>query len=294
MKLVNPIMTAIAALLLTQAFVCGDDFTGYLADRTEIERVYHLHRTGNKASFEEAMPPVLLERLVRADLHKEAVLRKVYGVGITPEMLAAEVERINATTRAPEILAEIKAALGGETGRFARGMARPILVERELRSRFENDDRLHADQRRAANQARVHLLAGKPVADLQEGTWQLMPRPAADAPAAASGPSAPEAAKSASYSVEATAQVAQALAPPDPVAPDKERRYLEDLDPQLQNVLRAQLRKPGDVSAVVEMPAGFLVFQARGLTVTALTAASISIPRRSYEEWLAQQPASQP
>ena len=40
------------------------------------------------------MPRELIERVVRQDNHKEAVLRKVYGVEITPALGVAEVERI--------------------------------------------------------------------------------------------------------------------------------------------------------------------------------------------------------
>jgi len=294
-------MKAIFALpLLAWAALAahGDAFVAQCADRAAIERVYHAHRTGTKQTFEETMPRALLGRLVREDLRKEAVLRKIYAATITPAMLDAEVARINTTTRAPEMLAEIKHALGDDAERFARAMARPILVERELRSRFDNDDKLHAEKRREAEQARASLQAGKPCEGMQEVTWQLTPRPAEEAaaaskraPATATSPTQ-GAAKSASYSVEATAQVSQVVAAPDAAArePGKEKQYLEDLDPQLQNVLRAQLQKPGDVSAVIEMPEGFLIFHAKERTATTLRASSFTIHKRSYEEWLAQQP----
>ena len=99
---------------------------------------------------------------------------------------------------------------------------------------------------------------------------------------------------SAAYTNEATAQVAQPLTPPDKAAPGKEKHYFEDLDPELQKVLRVQLQKPGDVSAVIEMPGGFLVFLAKEKTAETLTSASLTIPKRSCEEWLAQQPAEKP
>jgi hypothetical protein len=38
------------------------------------------------------------------------------------------------------------------------------------------------------------------------------------------------------------------------------RLYFEDLSPALQDVLRVQLRQPGDVSAVIEAPSGFLLY----------------------------------
>ena len=293
---------AILALLLTPAIGHADDFAALCADRTALERVYHDHRTGTKRPFEEVMPRALIESLTRQELRKEAALRKTYLEAITPAMLAAEVERINSTTRAPEILAELKHALGDDAERFARSMARPILVERELRRHFDNDDKLHAEQRHQAELARASLLAGRPVTGMQDVIWQLTPRPAdlADNPAkhtlAPAGAPAQEVAKSPSYSVEASAQVSQTIAAPAAAGRESnaQKQYLDDLDPQLQKLLRMQLEKPGAVSAVVETPAGFVVFQAKQRSATELTAASLSIHKRGYDEWLAQQPESTP
>jgi len=212
-------MKAIFALpLLAWAALAahGDAFVAQCADRAAIERVYHAHRTGTKQTFEETMPRALLERLVRDDAHKEAALRKNYAVEITRAMLDAEVARINATTRAPDVLAEIKHALGDDVRRFAIAMARPILVERELRARFDNDDKLHVAQRREAEQARAALLAGKSVADMQDVTWHLTPRPA-ESQSAIHNPQSAMPTKASNqggiYTNEATAQVAQPVTP---------------------------------------------------------------------------------
>lgn len=282
------VLFSAAALHLARA----DDFAARCADRASIERVYHTHRLGTKQPFEQAMPQALIEQVVRQDQHKETVLKKVYGMEITPAMVAAEVERINTTTRAPEVLAEIKHALADDAARFAATMARPILVERELRQRFDNDGKLHAAQRREADAARASLLAKIPVPNMHEVTWQLTARPADDKPAPSAAPTTPTQAKakSSAYTNEATAQVAQSLTPPEKAAPGNDKHYFEDLDPELQKVLRVQLQKPGAVSAVSEMPGGFLVFLAKEKTAASLSAASVSIPKRSYEEWLAQEP----
>ena len=301
---------AIAALLLLFrvpfGLAAGVDFAPLCADRAAIERVYHEHRTGTKPPFEEAMPPALLARLVREDAKKEAVLARAYGVSITDAMVTAEVRRIQTTTRAPETLAEIKTALGNDPARFARAMARPIVVERALRARFENDDALHSPQRRSAEAMRAGMFATD-VSDfaqrlsvlqkckegeVQEQAWTLTPRPATDippAPAPASGPTSVTA-RGGVYTNEATAQIAQVLSSPGHSADALRTLYFEDLDPQLQKILRAQLRKPGDVSAVIETPSGFLLFLATEKTDTVLSAAVLTIRKRSYEEWLAQQP----
>lgn len=55
-----------------------------------------------------------------------------------------------------------------------------------------------------------------------------------------------------------------------------------------------QLQKPGDVSAVIETSGGFLLFLARERTGQELSVYSLSIPKRSFDEWLAQQPVNTP
>ncbi|MBI3853716.1 MAG: hypothetical protein HY298_26015 [Verrucomicrobia bacterium] len=331
---------ALLILIATSALAAADDLASLSADRTAIERVYYEHRLGNKPPFEQTLPPALIEKLVRQDLEKEAVLKKVYGVELARAEIEAEVRRINSTTRAPEMLSEIKKALGDDAERFARSVAKPIVVERELRAHFENDDALHAARRQQAKELRAELLnvanqsrsrrgneaeAGAPnesassprrlqdspsaatqslveklaailrdsrAGSFSEVTWQLSARPdRVNAELRTQSPSplpAKVKASSTAYSVEATAQLAQVLASPEN-HPRDQKSYFEDLSAELQNVLRVQLQKPGDISAVIETPTGFLLFLAKEKTADALSAASLSISKRSYELWLANQ-----
>ncbi len=290
MKLKHPSLVA----LLLAAMVCGlhaNDFAARCADRAAIERIYHSHRVGTKEPFEQAMPPALIEQLVRQEQLKSAVLKRVYGVEITPAMIDAEVKRIQTTTRAAEVLAEIQRALGNDATRFSLTVVRPLIVERALRHHFQNDDALHVAERRKAEAARSLLLKGQNVKDMHEVTWLLGARPAEDTPAppAITTPTTVSA-RSCAYAVEATAQLAQVITSPDPAAHRDEKLYFGDLDPEMQKVLRTQLKKAGDVSAVIETPGGFLVFQAVETNAEALKVSSLSIPKRSYEEWLASQP----
>ncbi len=263
---------------------------------------------------------------MRLDLKKEAVLRKTYGVTITPALLEAEVQRINTTTRAPEMLAEIKAALGNDPAKFAQVFAKPFLVERLLRDKFDNDEALHAAQRREAEAVRGRVLraaAGKPegrnpkaegspksevrspkvegspksevrspksevmlailkastAGQVTEITWQLGARPAET-----NAPAADELEVKRRFGPNA-----QLIS--SPRGAERERKqYFEDLPEELQRVLRVQLRQPGDVSAVIEAPGGFLLYVAEKVTDKALTVACLSLPKRSYEQWLAGQP----
>jgi len=281
-------MNAVWLLLLGFVPAMAGEAASLIADRTAIERVYYQHRLGEKPPFEQILPPAMLANLVRLDLHKEALLRQAYGVEITAEMLDAEVRRITTTTRAPEILAEIKAALGDDPARFANVFAKPILVERLLRAKFDNDDTLHAPQRALATQARENLLAGQSAVEMREVTWLLTPRPVEDTPPpAATPPSTKGNASSGAYSVEATAQLSQVLTAPGRDTPGRDEFYFEDLDPELQKVLQAQLQKAGDVSAVIETPGVFLVYLAKEKTAASLCVNVLSFPKRSYEEWLA-------
>jgi hypothetical protein len=273
----------------------ADDFAALVADRAAIERVYYDHRAADKPSFEQVLPRATLKRLVREDLRKEAALRKTYGVEVTPAMLQSEVQRINTTTRAPEMLAEIKAALGNDTNRFARAFAKPFIVGRLLRQRFDNDDGLHAAQRQQVEQTRNDLLAAKTnSADFAkllallkqrhfdaviETTWQLGARPE-EKPGA---PSEDEMEVRQRFGPSA-----QILSPP-PANGHERTFYLADLPGELQNVLRVQLRQAGDVSAVIEMPTGFLLHVAKERTAQMLSVAAIFVSKRSYEQWLAEE-----
>src|SRR5450759_1669864 len=105
-------LTYLLLPLLALAAGQSEDFGVRCADQAAIERVYYNHRLGEKPPFEQVLPPAMLENLVRQDLRKEAALKHAYGVEVTAAMVDAEVQRINTTARAPDILAEIKAALG--------------------------------------------------------------------------------------------------------------------------------------------------------------------------------------
>jgi hypothetical protein len=265
-----------------------------MADRAAVERIYYNHRMGEKPAFEQALPKAALEKLVREDQHKESALKKVYGVEVTPAMLEAEVKRINSTTRAPETLAELKQALGNDAERFARTVARPIIVERLLRERFENDDTLHAGRRRAAERARGELLAAKQAGggpdellvvlkrdrgrETSEMTWLLGARPQEKTGAESPG----------------DAEIRKRFGPnarvlSAPGGGEQRKLYFEELPTELQRVLRVQLRQAGDVSAVIETPGEFLVYLATAKTTETLSVAALTIRKRDYETWLAEQ-----
>src|SRR5688572_2149634 len=106
------------------------------ADRVAIERVYYRYRTGPKPPFEEVLPVELADRLVQKDRIAESTLLRVYGRRIDAAEIMEEVQRIDRSSRDPSKLAELKAALDNDSVRFANTVAKPLLVERELRNAF--------------------------------------------------------------------------------------------------------------------------------------------------------------
>ena len=316
-------------LLSLCSIALAADLPSLCADRTAMERVYYNHRLGEKPPFEQVLSAATLENLVRQDLRKEAALKQAYGVEVTPAMLDAEVQRITTTTRAPEMLAELKAALGNDPARFANLFAKPILVERLLREKFDNDDALHAPQRREMEQMRAELLVEKPVESVAASRQSAAITPAAngDSSARKSAALSRDAATSKLIAERRLALLRQAHSnevsettwqlgarPAETNAPaadeieikkrfgpnaqilssphvgGKDREfYFEDLPGELRNVLRVQLRQAGDVSAVIETPGGFLLYVCKEKTSETLRVATLSLPKCSYEQWLNEQ-----
>jgi hypothetical protein len=263
------------ALLLVASPATAGDLSALIADREAVERVYYNHRTGEKPPFEKTLTRGQLRELVERDLAREGVLKKRYHVEVSEAQVSAEVARINASTRAPEMLAELKTALGENPNRFALTVARPLAVERLLREQFQNDDALHAPMRRETEKLRAALLAAgegtnnlakridllrnTPSGTFSETTWQL------------------------------GARATEELRPDRPENARTKIHYLNELPKDLQNVLRRQLRAAGDVTAVIETPDAFLLFLATQKTATELATAAVNISKRDYEQWLTEQ-----
>ncbi len=103
-----------------------------------IERVYYSHQIGATKPFEEAVPRGLLERKVRTYLRESLALERIWQRPITSGMLLKETERIARSTRMPDRLLEIYAALGNDPFLIQECVARPALAGRLARSFYEN------------------------------------------------------------------------------------------------------------------------------------------------------------
>lgn len=264
----------ITALLLAVAAPSFAASVGELVDeRLAVERVYYAKQVGAKVPFEQAVTRSVIERRVQQELLKERVLKNVYRLEITPKLVAEEVARIERSTMAGDMLAQIKLSLANNPERFARSVAKPLVVDRVLRARFEADASQQAGKRAEAEKLRAQLLAAKPEeraallksrTDVRPITWQLGAKP--------------------------KAEVASAR----PASLGAERQYFSDLHADMQKVLAAQLQQPGDVSAVFGSDDAFALYVATSRTAEALAVQAVEISRLSFDDWLTAQARTNP
>ena len=263
------LLSSTLALVLLPCFLNGAtpvDPPSPLQDRIAIARVYYNRQTGEKPPFETAVPLQSLRSTLDEDAVKETLLSKTYGVTVTTVMVEAEIKRIQTTTLAPETLAELWAAVGKDPERFGRSIAKPLVVDRELRRRFDGDPHIHLPLRSQLENLRRQALEAAP--SDRERRLKSLANPVDFA--LLLGDRRPE-------------------NPPQSAVIQREPTYLADLDPELARVLKAQLTKIGDVSAVIEDSTHFMLYLSRGRSNMSLDVSCIALPKRSFEDWLAEQ-----
>ena len=268
------VLGVIAAFLFAVVSTFAASVGELVDERLAVERVYYAKQVGAKAPFEQAVPRSVIEKRVQQELLKERVLKNVYRLEITPKLVAEEVARIERSTMAGGMLAEIKLALANNPERFARTVAKPLVVDRVLRARFDADATQQAGKRAEAEKLRAQLLAAKPDeraallksrTDVREVKWQFGAKPKSD--------------------------VASARPSREPGLPPQ---YFSDLHADMQKVLAAQLQQPGDVSAVFGADDAFAIYVATSRTPEALTAQAVELARLTFDDWLTAQARTNP
>jgi N-acetylneuraminic acid mutarotase len=137
-----------------------------IACQTAIEEVYWRHRTAaggaaSRISFAEAVPPEVIQRKAEDAILQSLALERYWGVKITGAQLQAELDRMAAYSRSPEVLAELFAAVGNSAQAAAECLARPLLVDRLIQSYYASDERLHGSLK---TRARADLAGATPAA----------------------------------------------------------------------------------------------------------------------------------
>ena len=131
-------------------------FTDRVSYQTAIEEVYWRHRiwpkenSGPKPVLDKIMSKQQIENKVWQYLRESQALEDYWERPITSEQLEAEMRRMAAQTKQPEILREIFAALGNDPLVVAECLARAALGERLITDLYANDQRIHGEVRRRA------------------------------------------------------------------------------------------------------------------------------------------------
>ncbi|HJQ99160.1 MAG TPA: MopE-related protein [Candidatus Polarisedimenticolaceae bacterium] len=115
-----------------------------VAARRAIEEVYWRHRTwpadnpGPKPSLDQVLPESAIRARVEDDLRKSEALASVWRVGVGTAELQTEMRRMAAQTRNGAMLGELFEALGNDPYVIAECLARPLVVDRLARERFDD------------------------------------------------------------------------------------------------------------------------------------------------------------
>jgi hypothetical protein len=111
-----------------------------------IERVYARHRAeGQNQLLARPVPPDVVRRKAEDALLKAVALQRLFGVTLTDAQLQAELDRMAAHSKAPEVLRELFAALDHDPRKAAECLAQPLLADRLIRSYYSHDRRLHGE-----------------------------------------------------------------------------------------------------------------------------------------------------
>jgi hypothetical protein len=237
-----------------------------VGERT-VERARYRFVTGATQPFDEVYPRSVFEKKVARGLAEERVLRKSFGIVVTPEHLRQEFDRVERDTKAPDQWEAIKAALGNDRRRIEEVFCRPLLVERMLRAKFAFDQRIHAQPHQRAREARVTFLAGRKPS---EATVTLLARGSARTDTAEMLNRA-----------QKEAALPRVLSPPGQRAKDAP----QPVDPELAAALEKELRKPGDVTTILGERDRFSVFRLLEMKPDSWKVDAVTFPKVDFDRW---------
>lgn len=139
-----------------------------VACQRAVDAVHWRHRHAPGATpalpFEQAVPLAHSRRQAEDTMRKSVALDRRWGRPITAAQLQAELDRMARDSRAPEVLAELWAALGNEPEQAAECLARPALADRLIQAAFAGDDELQGNRRQRAEAEYRSARAGAAVA----------------------------------------------------------------------------------------------------------------------------------
>ena len=105
-----------------------------------VERARYAFVLNVTRSFDEVYPRSVFEKKVQRELAEERELKAAFGITVTREMLAAEFDRIEKNTKAPDQWRAIKQSLGSDRRLIEEAFCRPLIVNRALRAKVARDE----------------------------------------------------------------------------------------------------------------------------------------------------------
>lgn len=242
-----------------------------VSDRVEgeraVERARYKFVIGATQPFDEAYPRSVFEKKVARELAEERVLKKVFGLTVTPAILAAEFDRIEKTTKAPDQWEAIKAALANDRYRIEEVFCRPLVVERTLRARFAFDQAIHAEPHQRAREARTAFLAGK--------------RPAGSSVIQIARASAGANTAEMLDRAQKESALPRVLSPPD----SGPKGAPQPVDPELAAVLEKELKKTCEVTTILEERDRFSVFRLVEAKPDSWKVEAVTFPKVEFDLW---------
>src|SRR5262245_10193145 len=163
---------ALTAMLLLQGGVPAANQSGLdrlVAARRAVDEVYWRHTiwpSANRApkpSLQAVLPEAVIRAQATDGLRKSAALEKLWGRAITADQIQAEMDRMAADTKSPDMLRELFAALDNDPNLVAEALARPHLADRLIRTAYDRDERYHGPLRQRLEET---LLRSASLSDL--------------------------------------------------------------------------------------------------------------------------------
>jgi subtilisin-like proprotein convertase family protein/N-acetylneuraminic acid mutarotase len=118
-------------------------------------RIWPKENEGAKPPFEASVPRSVIVGKVEATIRKAIALERFWNAPIRPEQLQGELDRMARSTRDPEALGRLFAALGNDPELIAETLARETLADRLGRERYSRDEGIHAATRGEAERLRA-------------------------------------------------------------------------------------------------------------------------------------------
>lgn len=190
----------------------------------------------------------------------EHEVARANGVTISQQEMSEFRERVDKNSKAPEILAKVKAVFGEDVDSYERIHLAPRLMNRNLRYYFSRDAEIHKKERLLIEAALRAVLSGKSLKSTAEGYLKMV-----------------------SFEVEdKSSEFPQALQKYAPHGPTPKSPLLSIL----------QGMKEGEIyKNIVEDDFGYKVIRLIGKEGNKYSCEAITVKKRFYEEWFKDQAA---